>query len=71
MNVTSYITKDYENKSPIPALKKQSQISKRQKNNANLFAKRDYEKYRDFGPRQNKPKQSQFQNQSNAAAYED
>jgi len=31
MNVTSYITKDYENKPPIMAPKKQSQISKRQK----------------------------------------
>jgi len=31
MNVTSYITVGYENKPPIPAPKKQSQTSKRQK----------------------------------------
>jgi len=31
MNVTSILTKDYENISPIRAPKKQSQISKRQK----------------------------------------
>jgi hypothetical protein len=31
MNVTSIITKGYENKPPIRAPKKQSQISKRQK----------------------------------------
>jgi hypothetical protein len=31
MNVTAALTKGYENKSPIRAPKKQSQISKRQK----------------------------------------
>jgi hypothetical protein len=30
------------------------------KTNANLFTAKDYEKYRDFGLRQNKAKQTQF-----------
>ncbi len=60
MNVTSYITKGYENKPPNWAPKKRTQFSLTTKNNANLFAKRDYEKNRDFGFRQNKPKQTQL-----------
>jgi hypothetical protein len=44
MNVNVFPTKSYENKPPIWALKKQSQFSLTTKNNANLFAKKDYER---------------------------
>jgi hypothetical protein len=40
MNVTNYITMDYENKSPIWAPKKQSQFSKRQKPMQTLLPQR-------------------------------
>ena len=43
MNVTSYITKRYENNPPISAPKKRTQFSLTTKTNANLCAKKDYE----------------------------
>jgi hypothetical protein len=71
MNVTSYITKGYENKTPIPAPKKQSQTSKRQKPMQPSLPQRIMKKNRVFGFRKNKPKQTQFQRQKNAAAFND
>ena len=59
MNVTSIITKRYENKPTIWAPKKQTQFSLTTRTNVNLFTAKDYEKNRDFGFRQNKPKQTQ------------
>ncbi len=62
MNVSSYITKGYENKSPIRAPEKTKPSFETTKTNANLFTKRDYEKYRTFGLQKtnpNKPKQTQ------------
>ena len=69
MNVTSILTKDYENKSnwklgenkantkPIKA--NTNPIPERPKMNENLFATKGYENITTFGLRQNKPNQTQ------------
>ena len=63
MNVTSIITTDYENMSNWAICENEPKTNpnfETTKTNANLFAKKDYEKNRDFGLRQNKAKQTQF-----------
>jgi len=66
MNVTSYITTNYENKTPIRAPKKQSQISKRQKTiqpslPQGIMKKTAISAFGKTNP--NKPNQTQFQSQ--------
>ena len=59
MNVTSILTVGYENQTLIRAPKKQSQIPKRQKPMQTSLPQRIMKNNRDFGFRQNKPKQTQ------------
>ena len=59
MNVSYLITRDYEYISPLSGSEKTKPIFETTKTNANLFAKKGYEKNRAFGFRKNKAKQSQ------------
>ena len=60
MNVTSYITVDYENKPPIWAPKKQSQISKQQKTMQTSLLQRIMKKTALSSPDKTKPNKANF-----------
>ncbi len=60
MNVNKVLTKDYENKTPIRAPKKQSQISKRQKPMQTSLPQRIMENTAISGPEKTNPIQTKF-----------
>jgi len=59
MNVSTFTKRKYEQKTTNYELIKTKPNFEMTKTNANLFVNMVYEKNRDFGFRQNKPKQSQ------------
>ncbi len=74
MNVNSFITKDYRKKEDfIVRINKPNLVRRRRiaKMNVNLYILKDYENETAFGPKKTNPKQTQFQRQKNAAAFDD